>query len=279
MDIKEIAVFLKAGAPCETRLALVSALARRHKAHVSAIWLIDPPDVELAECFAIGPDAVNAVIDERDATIAAMVETTKAAFERAIAGHATSYGWRQCPLYAEPAERASFAQLADLVVVDAAGARDAAQRKLIEALLFETAAPCLLVEEGAARPQNFDRAIVAWNGSRSSQRALNDALPLLRDVGAVTLLIIDEHPARPSLAAEGAQVIRCLARHGVRAEVVRRPVGHDGAGATILGVCRALGADLLVMGAYGHTPTAEAVFGGATRTVLGAATLPVFLSR
>ncbi|MGA0604057.1 universal stress protein [Caulobacter sp. KR2-114] len=279
MDIKEIAVFLKAGAPCEARLELTAALAQRHGAHVSAIWLIDPPEVALAECFAVGPKAVNAVIDARDASIAAMVEGARMAFERAVAGHAASYGWRQCALYAPPGERAEQAQLADLVIVEAPAPHDEAQRELVEALLFNTAAPCLLTPEGAGRRRSFHHAVIAWNGSRSAQRALGDALPLLREAASVSVLMVDERAGRRVDTAGEAQVLRCLSRHGVRAEAVRRPAGEGRAGAAILDACAELGADLLVMGAYGRSRTAEAVFGGATRTVLGATTLPVLLSR
>jgi len=279
MDIKEIAVFLKAGAPCETRLALTSALAARHAAHVTAIWLVDPPEVDLADSFAIGREAVNAVIDDRDAAITAMVEGTKQTFERAVAGRAASYGWRQCGLYAPPGERAELAQLADLVIVEAPVAQDETQRALVEALLFNDAAPCLILAEGRVSPQAFRHAVVAWNGGRAAQRALADSLPLLQEAGAVSVLIVDERGARQVAADSEAQVLRWLERHGVQATTVRRPAAEGRAGETILEACAQLGADLLAMGAYGRSRTVEAVLGGTTRTVLREARLPVILSR
>lgn len=281
MDIKEIAVFLKAGAPCAARLALTSALAARHGAHVTAVWLVDPPAVALADSFAVGPQAVNAVIDGRDAAVEALVEGTKATFERAVAGRASSYGWRQCALYATPEERAEQAQLADLAIVDAPAEGDGAQRDLVEALLATTAAPCLFLAEdaaaGAAAP--LSHVVVAWNGSRAAQRALVDSLPIVREAAAVSVLMVDETAGRPVSLEREAQVLHWLARHGVRATSVRRTAPPDGAGAAILQACADLGAGLLVMGAYGRSRTIEQVFGGTTRTVLREARTPVLLSR
>lgn len=280
MDIKEIAVFLKVGAPCEARLALTSALAARHGAHVTAVWLVEPPEVALADSFALGSRAVNAVIDDRDAAVATMVERTKATFERAIAGRATSYGWRQCALYATAEERADQAQLADLVIVEAPAPHDGVQHGLVEALLANTAAPCLfLAEDGACQAAPLSHVVVAWNASRAAQRALADSLPVVRDAAAVHVLMVDEPGGRQVSAEQEAQVLRWLSRHGVRAKAIRRPAGEDGPGDTILQTCADVGAGLLVMGAYGRSRQVEAVFGGVTRTVLRQAHIPVLLSR
>lgn len=280
MDIKEIAVFLTAGAPCEARLALTAALAARHGAHVTAIWLVEPPAVDLADSFVIGPRAVNAVIEDRDAAVEAMVEKTKASFERAIAGRASSYGWRQCGLYATAEERAELAQLADLVMLEAPPPQGGAQLALVQALLSTTAAPCLFLSEGpACAPAPLGHVVVAWNASRAAQRALVDSLSVVREAAAVSVLIVDEPNGRPVTPEQEAQLLRWLSRHGVRARVVRRPAGPGGPGSAILHECADLGAGLLVMGAYGRSRAAEAVFGGVTRTVLHEARMPVFLSR
>ena len=80
-------------------------------------------------------------------------------------------------------------------------------------------------------------------------------------------------------AGVGLLLLRHLARHGVHAtadevDAAGRPTGevlHDDAARH--------GADLLVMGAYGHPRLREVVFGGATRGLLGRLPLPLFLSR
>jgi nucleotide-binding universal stress UspA family protein len=66
-----------------------------------------------------------------------------------------------------------------------------------------------------------------------------------------------------------------LQRHGLTVDSHRADQPDGDAGEVLLALCRSQGADLLVMGAYGHTRLRELVFGGATRHVLRTATLPV----
>jgi nucleotide-binding universal stress UspA family protein len=112
--------------------------------------------------------------------------------------------------------------------------------------------------------------LVAWNGSREAARAVHDALPFLHVAKRLTLCAVGDEPAT-SLEAAAAM----LWRHGlaVRSHRVGEPDGN--AGEVLLAQCSAQGADLLVMGAYGHTRLRELVFGGATRHMLREATLPV----
>jgi nucleotide-binding universal stress UspA family protein len=113
--------------------------------------------------------------------------------------------------------------------------------------------------------------LVAWNGSREAARAAHDALPFLtRGAGLVVLCAVGE---RAAAGLDDAAAM--LARHGVpvRAERVGGPDAN--AGEILLARAAAHGADLLVMGAYGHGRLRELVFGGANRDALRAAKLPV----
>lgn len=123
------------------------------------------------------------------------------------------------------------------------------------------------------------RVLVAWNASREAARAIGDAMPLLVSASSVTILTVDpaidrtEHGDVP-----GADIARHLARHGVSARVENTVSGGIGIGDVLLSRANDLGADLLVMGAYGHSRVRELILGGATRTVLRSMTLPVFMS-
>lgn len=81
-----------------------------------------------------------------------------------------------------------------------------------------------------------------------------------------------------SRGRSGAELSKYLARHGVN--VVLDEV--DAAGRDIATVFEShltlRGADLLVMGAYGHSRFREFVLGGATRSMLTRPQVPVFLS-
>jgi nucleotide-binding universal stress UspA family protein len=69
-----------------------------------------------------------------------------------------------------------------------------------------------------------------------------------------------------------------LARHGVNARVETTMSGGIGVGNVLLSWASDSGADLLVMGAYGHTRVRELLLGGATRTILDSMTVPVLMS-
>ena len=97
---------------------------------------------------------------------------------------------------------------------------------------------------------------------------------------AVEILVVD-HERRPAGHGEepGADIARHLARHGVHVEVRRLSSGGEEVGHLLLSQAAAFGADLLVMGAYGHSYVSEWMFGGVTRTVFHEAELPVLMSR
>ena len=73
-------------------------------------------------------------------------------------------------------------------------------------------------------------------------------------------------------------VIRALSRHGIDVTAEALPTAGIGVGEAMLSHASDLGADLLVMGAYGHSRTREYVFGGATRTIFDSMTVPVLMS-
>jgi len=123
------------------------------------------------------------------------------------------------------------------------------------------------------------RVLVAWDASREATRAINDAMPLLAPAAAVTVLTVDPPIGRTEHGdVPGADIALHLARHGVNARVEKTVSGGIGIGDLLLSRASDLGADLLVMGAYGHSRVRELVLGGATCMVLRSMTLPVFMS-
>jgi nucleotide-binding universal stress UspA family protein len=145
-------------------------------------------------------------------------------------------------------------------------------------LVVRAGLPCLVVPPGAPDPTTFDCIALAWNGSQEALRAIHSARPLLARAKRVVLLTgrrrdpLSEIGWRPPF-----DILSYLHRHAINPE--RREISSDDAdaGAALLDSAAALHADLLVMGAYGRNRFSEWVFGGATRHVLGHATLPVFM--
>jgi nucleotide-binding universal stress UspA family protein len=124
---------------------------------------------------------------------------------------------------------------------------------------------------------NLRNVLVAWDGSAPAARALADALPILVRAERVEILSVDGRGI-DDVHEHGRAVTRHLARHGIDATFKRTTSAGD-IGNTILSHAADIGADFLVMGAYGHSKLREALFGGTTRTLLESMTIPVLMSR
>jgi len=123
------------------------------------------------------------------------------------------------------------------------------------------------------------RVLVGWNATREAARAVNDAMPLLAAAEMVTVLTIDAREG-PHGHGElpGADISLHMARHGVKAGIERTVSADLSVGDVLLSRAADLGADLLVMGAYGHSRARELLLGGATRALLRSMTIPVLMS-
>lgn len=123
-----------------------------------------------------------------------------------------------------------------------------------------------------------EHIVLAWDGGMAASRAVEAALPLLRQAALVTLAVFNPaglYNAHGPLP--GADLATYLARHGVRIEiVVRETDGH--VSDALLGLCGETGADLLVMGCYGHARWRELLLGGVSRAILRDMTLPVLMA-
>jgi nucleotide-binding universal stress UspA family protein len=149
---------------------------------------------------------------------------------------------------------------------------------LAEALIFGSGRPVLVLPSGASGAlTSLDRAVVAWDGSRAAARALADALPLLSSCREVTVVTVAGEKALPARADPEAAVA-ALGRWGVPAEAERSEARGRSAGEALSAFVTNRGADLLVMGGYGHSRLRDFFLGGATRTVLAQPPAPALLS-
>ncbi len=164
----------------------------------------------------------------------------------------------------------------DFIVLGRPGPRDgAADRLELQAALFATDRPVLVVPPGrgsAAPALPFgERVAIAWRDDKRTIRAVLAALRLLSNAKAVHVLAgVREGAPDPELPA-------ILAEHGITARLHVLPIGAGVFGEALLAEARFVGADLLVMGAYSHSPLRELLLGGVTRHVLANADLPVLM--
>ena len=108
--------------------------------------------------------------------------------------------------------------------------------------------------------------------------ATRRALPLLKQADAVVITVIDPPAFGPERSDPGGLLCQMLVRHGVKAEVSVLAKSLPRVSDILARQVRDLDADLLVMGAYGHSRFREAILGGATRNMLEQAEVPVFLA-
>jgi nucleotide-binding universal stress UspA family protein len=149
---------------------------------------------------------------------------------------------------------------------------------LPEQIILGSGRPAIVVPYAGTFRTIGTQVMVAWNGSREAARALHDALPLLERAAGVRVVSVNPDDGPGDGPLPGADISLHLARHGVRVEA--ETFNSDGVRVDDALLSRAFdtGADLLVMGAYGHSRLGELVLGGATRHILRQLTIPVFMS-
>jgi nucleotide-binding universal stress UspA family protein len=161
---------------------------------------------------------------------------------------------------------------ADLIVIGhGTGRHKAEAQRAVHVALFVSRLTTLLVP--AAVPVTLGRSVaIAWKPSDAANRAVAAALPLLMNAERVSVLIeTGDGDAAPE------ELLGKLQRAGVAADVVRFLAEGQSIGEALIARAHAVGADLLVMGAYSHGRLTELILGGATREVLAAADLPVLM--
>lgn len=156
--------------------------------------------------------------------------------------------------------------------------RDAEAEPIIEAAMFEGHAPVLVVPDDVAPLDRPKTILIGWNESVEAMRAIRRALPFLTEADLVRIVVIDPPRHGPDRSDPGGMLSQMLARHGVKCEI-------DVLSKTMTRVSDVLNrhasdteADMIVMGAYGHSRFREAILGGATRNMLEQSAVPVFLA-
>lgn len=168
------------------------------------------------------------------------------------------------------------ARVHDIAVLNAQRASVDADRGLIEALLFDSGRP-LIVVPPAWDSFKHRRVLIAWDASARAARAVNDAMPILRSAEAVEVVAIATEK-QLAKTVPGAEIAPHLARHGVHVNVKDLVVQEGGIEATLREQASLFGADLLVMGAFNHSLMQEWVLGGVTQSLLKDSSIPLLMS-
>jgi nucleotide-binding universal stress UspA family protein len=169
------------------------------------------------------------------------------------------------------------AKLHDLTVTGVDHSIFLSERKVAEHVLFDSGRPLVVVPNRHTASFACQRVMVAWDHSRTAARALHDSLPFLRLAEEVTLVAAGGEK-RFQTSPDPATIETALAQKGLNARFEQIHLGEVSIGQALQGHALQCGADLLVMGAYGHSRLREFILGGATREVLDDPQLPVLMS-
>ncbi len=173
-------------------------------------------------------------------------------------------------------QRAMFCDLV-LVSEDLRDANDLF-KQVVHGVLFRSPVGVLLNDPDATALGNAERVLLAWNTQIHSARAMHEALPILRQAKEVIVATIDAVvPEAGDGEDPGVDAAAWLTHHGCNVVVKQYESGKLDIGEAIMAKAQDEGADLIVMGAYGHSRTREALFGGTTRSLIAQTAQPVFL--
>ena len=253
-------------------------LARDAQAHLIGLHAVRPMTLPAYVLTEAGPAAEIFETNQRAANTR-LEGDARAAFESTAArfGHRT-IEWRTArqDLLEAVALNARYADL--VIAAQSEPEKEWAGEglQLQQSLTLVAGRPVLFVPYAGRFPEVGKQVLVAWDASREAARALSDSLPLL--AGAKSVRVVVFNPGTAHGEVPGADVALYLARHGIKVSTASRVNKDVGIGELILSEAADCGADLLVMGAYGHSRIREIVLGGATRTLLDSMTLPVLMS-
>jgi len=170
------------------------------------------------------------------------------------------------------------ARLYDLTIVaQPEYAQDTFDNTLAQEIMFQSGGPVLFMPytfKGTFDPR---RVGICWDGSRLAARAVRDAMPLLEQAEAITIITINAESSVPA-DASAAHLVRYLSRLGLPTGIDRLKTERANIQSSILSLASDESLDLLVMGGYGHSRLQETVFGGVTREMLESMTVPTLMS-
>ena len=282
--IRKIFVPIRGDGEGENVLRHALALAKRFNAHIEATHCRPRPQDLMPFGVPMPGFLKEQIAKQADEVADAEEQALRAEFDDLVGqfgipmtdqprGDAASIGWieevgKQVDIIR------SRARMCDLIVVPKPDRDRNLGSNTLKSALFASGRPVMMCPQAEAPPKVLgERIAFAWNGSLEATRAAAMTAAVVAAASEVTILAIDEKPGH---SADANAFRTYLAAHGVAATVHRAESGGDVGGA-LLTQSDVVGADLLIMGAYGDSHERETIFGGNTQTVVDTAARPVLL--
>jgi nucleotide-binding universal stress UspA family protein len=282
MPFKDLLVHLDSSLQGANRLAYAIEWAMRDHAHLTGLYTLDlvPSLAELARAYPGRVEHFEAYVQMRTSAIDRAKEV-EGQFRAALQRAAIQGEWRFAK-GSPPETVALHARYADLTIigqVDPANPGTGTGRLILEETLLSSGRPLVILPYAGKFHSVGRNVVVGWTPTPEAARALADALPILEQAEKVTVLTVNPNrgaDTEPGIAT--ADIALHLARHDVQVEA-RTTIANDiETGDVLLNEVADCGADLLVIGGYGHPRVRETMFGGVTRHILQSMTVPVLMA-
>lgn len=260
----------------DARRAVEIARGANSRLSFAVVGIALPPPASIY--YAVPMDAWSEERDEGLKRVKEKADELESLLQTAnVSGDVSQHFVDTSAISATVGRRARYADLA--VLFDETPDNRSLRSKALPGLLFESGIPLLYVPDGHARPLSLQTVMVAWNGSLEASRAVHASLDLLVAAKRVVVAMVDPVEGEWRDGEEpGSDIATYLAQHGIRVEVERLPGGGNEPAEVLLRHASSIGADLIVMGAFGHSRLREYVLGGTTLDMFGGSTTPVFLA-
>jgi nucleotide-binding universal stress UspA family protein len=274
--IKDIVVNLPVGAARDAVSDYAVSIASTFKAYLAGVAFNYEPILPDAFVDGMAAGFIDAQRAESERAAKAAIAKFDAATRRA--GISAAAQMIEASFGGAAGRFGEIARRFDLSVIGQnEPTKSAAEELLIEAALFESGRPVVVVPYIQKDPFKLGRVLVCWDRSRNAARAIADAMPFLERAKGIDLLTISSKDVRRD-EPQGADIADHLIRHGLKVDI-RRIVSNDAdVASTILSFAADSITDFVVMGGYGHSRLREFILGGATRGMLAAMTVPTLMS-
>ena len=273
--INDIIVNLSVGAKANPASDYAISLAAALNAHLTGIIFLYSPTIPVARAGYVPPE-LEVLERHNEAAVKAVRESFTAASTRT--GVNAESLTVSASLVSAGDQFGQIARRFDLAVVGQAEPETKmVEENIIEAALFDSGGPVIIVPYIQQAPLRLDHIMVCWDGSRVAARAIRDAIPFLRRAERIEVVIVTNERSKQD-QIERADIGAHLAHHGLSVAIKRMPLGDLDVAAVLLSHAADEDVDFIVMGGYGHSRLREFVLGGVTRSMLRTMTAPVLMS-
>jgi nucleotide-binding universal stress UspA family protein len=276
MSIRDILAIVTSQAANEHVIAFAEQLAAQRSGRLTAALVNWMPNVAPIDGYVLDPFYGDLVLDAQK-----QLEQEEAKLEKRLAQGESRAAVE--PFLIEFAAASTAlglrARHADVSIVTRPSKTDIAPaHAILEAALFASGRPIIIVPPEWKGGPIGRKVLVAWKPTREAARAVGDADDFLIQAEQVSVVTVDAKPSRGYGEQPGVDITAHLAHRGVKAELFNLDSAGRGETRAILDQALAVGADIVVMGGYGHARLSELIFGGVTRETLKSAEVPVLMS-